>query len=134
MTGYKLYDKVGEKLRKYKEQPEDLLWIPRVSKTNLDIKASKVVKYEKISVAQQKRFSNPAEVEKQRDAITGLRLYDKVGETSKMFREQPEDLLWILRLTQEELKAEGYPLYDKPGKQARRFRNQPEDLSWIPRK
>jgi len=29
-TGNKLYDKIGEKSRRFKEQPEDPLWIPRI--------------------------------------------------------------------------------------------------------
>lgn len=53
-----------------------------------------------------------------------------------MFKEQPEDPTWVLRvtLTSKELKDLGYPLYDHPSKQSKRFQYQSEDSTWILRK
>ena len=88
-------------------------------------------------IQQNKSPEEKAEIaQKKRDAKKGLRLYDKPGENPKMFKEQPEDPTWVLRvtLTSKELKDLGYPLYDHPSKQSKRFQYQSEDSTWILRK
>lgn len=82
-------------------------------------------------------MSNDKRVErtrKNRDSHLGLKLYDKLGEKSRYFKEQPEDNSWVLHISTSELKDIKYGyLYDKPGKKSKRFKEQPKDPAWIVR-
>jgi len=68
--GLRLYDKQGEKSRKFKKQPEDLTWIPRNAsgKTKLDLDKE-------------------------------IPLYDHPSKQSKRFQYPPKDPTWVLRVS-----------------------------------